>query len=81
MLIDGEEIPMSPVEFRLIQFFIENPGCVHGRRELLEKVWGRTSGISERTVDVHVSRLRASLRPHACAGLLKTARGFGYRFG
>jgi len=80
-LVGSEEIRLSPVEFRLMTFFMENPGRVHDRRELLEKVWRRRAGICERTVDVHVRRLRASLEPHKCEHMLKTVRGFGYRFG
>lgn len=77
----GRELDLSPVEFRLISFFMENPGRVLARRQLLEQVWRRRDGIGERTVDVHVRRLRAALEPHACEGLLQTVRGFGYRFG
>lgn len=77
----GRELDLSPVEFRLITFFMENPGRVLARRQLLEQVWRRREGIGERTVDVHVRRLRAALEPHACEGLLQTVRGFGYRFG
>jgi two-component system, OmpR family, phosphate regulon response regulator PhoB len=51
------------------------------RRHLLEHVWRRRNGIGERTVDVHVRRLRAALEPHSCENLLQTVRGFGYRFG
>ena len=79
--IDDQELRLSPVEFRLMAFFMENPGRVHDRQELLAKVWRRKNGICERTVDVHVRRLRASLEPHKCEHMLKTVRGFGYRFG
>lgn len=79
--IDDQELRLSPVEFRLMAFFMENPGRVHDRQELLAKVWRRKNGICERTVDVHVRRLRASLEPHNCEHMLKTVRGFGYRFG
>lgn len=74
------EIDLAPVEFRLMTYFMENPGRVLARRLLLEQVW-RRNGIGERTVDVHVRRLRAALEPHACENLLQTVRGFGYRFG
>ena len=79
--VGTEEISLSPVEFRLMTFFMENPGRVHDRQELLAKVWRRKDGICERTVDVHVRRLRASLEPYDCEHMLKTIRGFGYRFG
>lgn len=77
----GEEIELAPAEFRLIAHFMENPGRVFSRRDLLALVWNRRKGIGERTVDVHVRRLRAALAPHGCDGLLRTVRGFGYRFG
>jgi two-component system phosphate regulon response regulator PhoB len=75
------EIDLAPVEFRLLAFLMENPGRVLDRQQLLEKVWNRRAGIGQRTVDVHVRRLRAALEPHGCDGLLQTVRGFGYRFG
>jgi two-component system, OmpR family, phosphate regulon response regulator PhoB len=75
------EISLAPVEFRLMAYFMENPGRVLARRHLLEQVWRRRAGIGERTVDVHVRRLRAALEPHSCENLLQTVRGFGYRFG
>jgi two-component system phosphate regulon response regulator PhoB len=62
-------------------YFMENPGRVLARRHLLEQVWRRRQGIGERTVDVHVRRLRAALEPYRCDDLLQTVRGFGYRFG
>ncbi|MEO7387737.1 MAG: winged helix-turn-helix domain-containing protein [Gammaproteobacteria bacterium] len=75
------EIDLAPAEFRLMTYFMENPGRVLARRHLLEHVWRRRHGIGERTVDVHVRRLRAALEPHSCENLLQTVRGFGYRFG
>jgi two-component system phosphate regulon response regulator PhoB len=74
-------LSLAPVEFRLMAYFMENPGRVLPRHHLLEQVWRRRSGIGERTVDVHVRRLRAALEPHRCESLLQTVRGFGYRFG
>jgi two-component system phosphate regulon response regulator PhoB len=79
--VDGTPIELAPAEYRLIAFLMENPGRVYDRQHLLEKVWHRRNGIGERTVDVHVRRLRALLEPHGCADLLQTIRGFGYRFG
>lgn len=79
--VAGHAIELAPVEFRLMAFFLENPGRVLDRQFLLEQVWRRRSGIGERTVDVHVRRLRAALEPHGCQELLQTVRGFGYRFG
>jgi two-component system phosphate regulon response regulator PhoB len=79
--VGSREIELAPVEFRLMAYFMENPGRVMARRHLLEHVWRRRNGIGERTVDVHVRRLRAALEPHSCENLLQTVRGFGYRFG
>lgn len=79
--VEGHEIDLAPAEFRLMAHFMENPGRVLGRRHLLTQVWQRPRGIGERTVDVHVRRLRAALSPFGCENLLQTVRGFGYRFG
>jgi two-component system phosphate regulon response regulator PhoB len=81
VLVNSSEIELAPAEFRLIDFFMENRGRVFGRRQLLAQVWHRRKGIGERTVDVHVRRLRAALAPYGCDHLLQTVRGFGYRFG
>jgi two-component system, OmpR family, phosphate regulon response regulator PhoB len=79
--INGLPIGLAPGEFRLMAYFLEHPGRVLGRRQLLGDVWHRSKGIGPRTVDVHVRRLRAALAPHGCDHLLQTVRGFGYRFG
>ena len=78
---DRHEIELAPAEFRLMAHFMENQGRVLGRKQLLAQVWNRRKGIGERTVDVHVRRLRAALHPFGCEDLLQTVRGFGYRFG
>ena len=79
--VDGHEIGLAPAEFRLMAYLMENRGRVMGRKQLLVQVWNRRKGIGERTVDVHVRRLRAALTPHGNEDLLQTVRGFGYRFG
>ncbi|MBL8226210.1 MAG: winged helix-turn-helix domain-containing protein [Chromatiales bacterium] len=79
--VGSAPLELAPAEFRLMAYFMEHPGRVLGRHHLLEKVWRRRAGIGERTVDVHVRRLRAALEPHRCESLLQTVRGFGYRFG
>jgi two-component system phosphate regulon response regulator PhoB len=79
--VSGDPLDLAPAEFRLMVYFMENPGRVLARRHLLEQVWRRRQGIGERTVDVHVRRLRAALEPYRCDDLLQTVRGFGYRFG
>lgn len=78
--IDGQMLALSPMEYRLLLFFITYPEKVHSRSQLLAKVWGSHAGIEDRTVDVHIRRLRKLLEKHHRAGLLQTVRGFGYRF-
>jgi two-component system phosphate regulon response regulator PhoB len=80
-VIDGEtrEVRMGPTEFRLLHFFMTHPERVHSRAQLLDRVWGDHVFIEERTVDVHVKRLREALAPVHCSALLETVRGAGYR--
>jgi two-component system phosphate regulon response regulator PhoB len=79
--IDGEmrEVKLGPTEFRLLHFFMTHPERVHTRAQLLDRVWGDHVFIEERTVDVHVKRLREALSPVRCAPLIETVRGAGYR--
>jgi two-component system phosphate regulon response regulator PhoB len=79
--VDGDlrEVKIGPTEFRLLHFFMTHPERVHSRAQLLDRVWGDHVFIEERTVDVHVKRLREALTPAACAGLIETVRGAGYR--
>ena len=79
--LDGElrELKMGPTEFRLLHFLMTHPERVHSRAQLLDRVWGDHVFIEERTVDVHVKRLREALAPADCAGLVETVRGAGYR--
>ncbi len=77
---NGEALSLAPAEFRLITFFLRNPGRVFSRRELLHRAWGENVQAGERTVDVHIRRLRQILEPHGCADMIQTVRGFGYRF-
>jgi two-component system phosphate regulon response regulator PhoB len=72
-------INLGPTEFRLLQFFMSNPERVHSRSHLLDRVWGDQVYIEERTVDVHIKRLRASLAEAGCDHLVETVRGSGYR--
>jgi two-component system phosphate regulon response regulator PhoB len=76
---DGQEIKIGPTEFRLLHFFMTHPERVHSRAQLLDRVWGDHVFIEERTVDVHVKRLRETLAPVGCAHLIETVRGAGYR--
>jgi two-component system phosphate regulon response regulator PhoB len=73
------EVKVGPTEFRLLHFFMTHPERVHSRAQLLDRVWGDHVFIEERTVDVHVKRLREALTPAECAGLIETVRGAGYR--
>jgi two-component system phosphate regulon response regulator PhoB len=77
----GEEtVPLGPTEYRLLQFFMEHPERVYARGQLLDRVWGGNVYVEERTVDVHIRRLRKALEPFGCDGLVQTVRGSGYRF-
>jgi len=74
------DIKLGPTEFKLLHFFMTHPEKVHSRSTLLDRVWGDYVFIEERTVDVHIKRLRESLAPYGCANFLETVRGAGYRF-
>lgn len=76
---DPKPIALGPTEYRLLQFFMSNPERVHSRTSLLDNVWGNEVYIEERTVDVHIKRLRAALAPADCDRFIETVRGSGYR--
>ena len=78
--IGDQQLDVSPTEFRLMQFFMTHPDKVFSRTQLLDQVWGRSVYIEERTVDVHVRRLRKILAEYDREVLVQTVRGFGYRF-
>ena len=78
---DGSDIKLGPTEFRLLATFIEKPGRVWSRDQLLDRVWGRDIYVDTRTVDVHVGRLRKSLCTHGGNDPLRTVRGAGYALG
>ena len=79
--VEGEtrEVKVGATEFRLLHFFMTHPERVHSRAQLLDRVWGDHVFIEERTVDVHVKRLREALSPVQCAQMIETVRGAGYR--
>ena len=79
--VGGTQYPvrLGPTEFRLLHFLMNHPERVHSRAQLLDKVWGDHVFIEERTVDVHIKRLREALMPAHCEGLIETVRGAGYR--
>ena len=74
-----QELKLGPTEFRLLHFLLSHPNRVHSRAQLLDRVWGDHVFIEERTVDVHVKRLRDALAPAGCASWVETVRGAGYR--
>jgi two-component system, OmpR family, phosphate regulon response regulator PhoB len=78
--VGGKSLDVSPTEYRLLEFFLTHPGKVYSRSQLLDQVWGRSTFIEERTVDVHIRRLRKILADHGLEDLVQTVRGFGYRF-
>ena len=75
----AQEVKIGPTEFRLLHFFMTHTERVHSRTQLLDRVWGDHVFIEERTVDVHVKRLREALAPVQCSSLIETVRGAGYR--
>ncbi|MEM7717829.1 MAG: phosphate regulon transcriptional regulator PhoB [Pseudomonadota bacterium] len=78
---DGEGIKLGPTEFRLLSTFMEKPGRVWSREQLLDRVWGRDIYVDTRTVDVHIGRLRKALCQHGGDDPVRTVRGAGYALG
>jgi two-component system phosphate regulon response regulator PhoB len=76
---NGENIDLGPTEFRLLHFLLTHPERVHSRAQLLDNVWGDHVFVEERTVDVHIRRLRKALEPGHLDQLIQTVRGTGYR--
>ena len=76
----GETLKLGPTEYRLLRFFISNPERVYSREQVLDRVWGHGVYVEERTVDVHIRRLRKALSPHGYDQFIQTVRGTGYRF-
>ena len=77
----GEEpVHLGPTEFRLLEFLMRHPDRAYDREQLLDRVWGRSVYVEERTVDVHILRLRKVLAPYGLDKLVQTVRGVGYRF-
>ena len=75
----GEDVHLGPTEFKLLRYFLARPERVHTRAQLLDQVWGDQVYIEERTVDVHIRRLRLALEPYGLDRLIETVRGSGYR--
>lgn len=78
--VDEGVVEMGPTEFKLLNFFMAHPERVYSRSQLLDMVWGRGAYVEERTVDVHIRRLRKALEPFGRDGYVQTVRGTGYRF-
>jgi two-component system, OmpR family, phosphate regulon response regulator PhoB len=76
----GASVDLGPTEFRMLHFFMTHPERVYSRAQLLDEVWGDHVFVEERTVDVHIRRLRQALEPSRLDCLVETVRGTGYRF-
>jgi two-component system phosphate regulon response regulator PhoB len=75
-----QHIDLGPTEYRMLEFFMQNPERVFARAQLLDRIWGGNVYIEERTIDVHIRRLRKALEAVQLDGLIQTVRGAGYRF-
>ena len=78
--VDNKKINIGPTEFKLLHFFMVNSDRVYSRNQILDKIWGNKSVIEDRTVDVHIKRLRAALKNSHYDRMIQTVRGSGYRF-
>jgi len=76
----GQPVHLGPTEYKLLHFFLSRPDRVYTREQVLDRVWGHGVYVEERTVDVHIRRLRKALGPHSCDSYIQTVRGSGYRF-
>ncbi len=76
----GREVHLGPTEYRLLEYLMRHPGRVYSREQLLDGVWGNDVYVDERTVDVHVGRLRKAINRHRDADPIRTVRGAGYAF-
>lgn len=77
---NGEAVRLGPTEYRLLHFFVSHPERVYTREQVLDRVWGHNVYVEERTVDVHIRRLRKALQPYGFDAMIQTVRGTGYRF-
>ncbi len=76
--INNELLDLRPIEYKLLQFFITHAGKIFSRGQLIIFIWGQTTYIDERTIDVNIRRVRNKLKPYQCDHLIKTVRGSGY---
>ena len=80
LTIEGQTVHLGITEYKLLEFFMQHVGRVYSRSQLLDFIWGRNTYIEERTVDVHILRLRKALKAHEADQYIQTVRGAGYRF-
>jgi two-component system phosphate regulon response regulator PhoB len=80
VVANANEIRLGPTEYRLLRFLMSHPDRVYSRTQLLDRVWGANVYVEERTVDVHVRRLRKALAEQGADTYIQTVRGAGYRF-
>ena len=78
--INDTPLELAPMEFQLLLFFMKHPERVYSRQQLIDRVWGTSVCVEERTIDVHIRRLRMALEPSGHDHLVQTVRGSGYRF-
>ena len=79
VFVGKKQVELTKTEFKLLKLFIKNPRKVFDRDQILNAVWGTDAYLGDRTVDVHILRLRKLLKPHGVDGMIKTVRGAGYR--
>ena len=77
---DGSDVQLGPTEYKMLSFFMGHPDRVYSRAQLLDRIWGGNVYVEDRTVDVHIRRLRKALEPHGFDKMIQTVRGAGYRF-
>lgn len=80
VLADGRTVVLGPTEYRMLEFFMTHPERVYSRDQLLDRVWGGGVYVAERTIDVHIRRLRKALEDFGYDRFIQTVRGTGYRF-
>ncbi|MDH3220438.1 MAG: response regulator [Gammaproteobacteria bacterium] len=80
IFVNEMPVEITKTEFKLLKLFLENPEKVFSREQILDAVWGVNAFLGDRTVDVHILRLRKLLKPHGVSGMIATVRGTGYRF-
>jgi len=78
--VKGESVKLGPTEYKILQFFMEHPERVFSRTQMLDAIWGHQVVVEERTIDVHMRRLRKALEPFGVEDYVQTVRGSGYRF-